>query len=59
MMIQRAILAEYEELFGRSEPVPSVRSAAERLRALEQLKTDDLITEEEYSTKRKEILGEP
>jgi hypothetical protein len=38
--------------------VPSVRAASERLRSLEQLKTDGLINEEEYNTKRKEILGE-
>jgi Short C-terminal domain len=41
-----------------ANPVPSVRSAPERLRALEQLKTDGLINEEEYNAKRKEILGE-
>lgn len=58
MMIQRVILAEYEELFGRGESVPSARTASERLRALEQLKTDDLISEEEFNTKRKEILGD-
>jgi DNA-binding cell septation regulator SpoVG len=58
MMIQRAILAEYEKIVGESEPVPTVRSPSERLRALEQLKTDGLINEEEYNTKRKEILGE-
>jgi len=38
--------------------VPSARSASERLRALEQLKIDALINEEEYNTKRTEILGE-
>ena len=38
--------------------LPIVRSPSERLRALDQLKTDGLITEEEYSSKRKEILGE-
>ena len=58
MMIQQAILAEYEKLVGKENPVPSGRSASERLRALEQLKTDGLINEEEYNTKRKEILGE-
>jgi DNA-binding cell septation regulator SpoVG len=58
MMFQRVILAEYEKIVGKEDPVPSVRSASERLRALEQLKTDGLINEEEYSTKRKEILGE-
>ena len=57
-MIQQAILAEYEKLVGKEDPVPSVRSASERLRSLEQLKTDGLINEEEYNTKRKEILGE-
>ena len=58
MLFQRVILAEYEKLVGKEEPVPSVRSASERLRALDQLKTDGLINEEEYNTKRKEILGE-
>jgi len=36
----------------------NARSASERLRVLDQLKTDGLINEEEYNTKRKEILGE-
>jgi Short C-terminal domain len=58
MMIQRVILAEYEKLVGKEEPVPSGRSAADRLKALEQLKTDGLISEEEYNSKRKKILGE-
>jgi stage V sporulation protein G len=57
-LFQRVILAEYEKLVGKEDPVPSVRSASERLRALEQLKTDGLINDEEYNTKRKEILGE-
>jgi hypothetical protein len=57
-MIQQAILAEYEKLVGKEDPVPSVGAASERLRSLEQLKTDGLINEEEYNTKRKEILGE-
>ena len=58
MMIQQAILAEYEKLVAGSEPMSNGRSASERLKALEQLKTDGLINEEEYNTKRKEILGE-
>jgi DNA-binding cell septation regulator SpoVG len=58
MLFQRVILAEYEKLVGKEDPVPNVRSACERLRALEQLKTDGLINEEEYSGKRKEILEE-
>ena len=58
MMIQRAILAEYDKLVAGSEPMSNARLAADRLKALEQLKTDGLITEEEYSSKRKEILGE-
>jgi stage V sporulation protein G len=58
MMIQRVILAEYEKLVGKEEPVPSGRLAADRLRALDQLKTDGLVNEDEYNTKRKEILGE-
>jgi DNA-binding cell septation regulator SpoVG len=58
MMIQRAIVAEYEKLVSKEDPVPSARLVPERLRALEQLKTDGLIGEEEYNTKRKEILGE-
>jgi DNA-binding cell septation regulator SpoVG len=58
MMIQRAIVAEYEKLVSKEDPVPSARLVPERLRALEQLKTDGLINEEEYNAKRKEILGE-
>ena len=58
MMFQRVILAEYEKIVGKGTPVPSARSASERLRALEQLKIDGLISEEEYNTKRREILGE-
>ena len=58
MMIQRLILAEYDKLVAGSDPVPTIRSPSERLRALEQLKTDGLINEDEYSGKRKEILGE-
>jgi DNA-binding cell septation regulator SpoVG len=58
MMIQRAIVAEYEKLVSKEDPVPSARLVPERLRALEQLKTDGLINEEEYNVKRKEILGE-
>ena len=58
MMIQRAILAEYEKLVGGSEPMSNGPSITERLRTLEQLKTDGLINEEEYNTKRREILGE-
>jgi hypothetical protein len=58
MIFQRVILTEYEKLVGKEDPVPSVRSVSERLRSLEQLKTDGLINEEEYSTKRTEILGE-
>ena len=58
MMIQRVILAEYEKIVAGSDPVPTVRSPSERLRALEQLKTDGLINEEEYNGKQKEILGE-
>jgi hypothetical protein len=58
MLFQRVILTEYEKLVGKEDPMPSVRSASERLRAFEQLKTDGLISHEEYDTKRKEILGE-
>jgi len=58
MMIQRVILAEYEKILAGSDSVPTIRSASERLRALERLKNDGLINEEEYNTKRKEILGE-
>src|SRR6266478_1621855 len=43
-MIQQVILAEYEKIVGKADPVPNVRSASERLRAIEQLKTDGLIT---------------
>jgi stage V sporulation protein G len=58
MMMQRVILAEYEKIVGGEYPVSSGHTAAERLKALEQLKTDGLINEEEYNGKRKEILGE-
>jgi stage V sporulation protein G len=58
MMIQRVILAEYDKLVTGSEPMSNARSASERLRALDQLKTDGLINEEEYNGKRKDILGE-
>ena len=57
-IIQRIILAEYEKIISGSGPVPSVCLASERLRVLVQLKNDGLINEEEYNTKRKEILGE-
>ena len=50
-MIQQVILAEYEKLVGKDDPMPNGRSASERLRALEQLKTDGLINEEEYNSK--------
>jgi stage V sporulation protein G len=58
MLFQRVILAEYEKLVGKEDPVPSVRSVTERLKALEQLKNDGLINAKEYNRKRKEILGE-
>jgi hypothetical protein len=58
MMFQRVILAEYEKLIAGSDSVSTLRSLSERLRALEQLKSDGLINEEEYNSKRKEILGE-
>jgi stage V sporulation protein G len=58
MMFQREILAEYEKIVGKENPVPTLRSPSERLRSLDQLKTDGLINEEEYNSKRKEILGE-
>jgi DNA-binding cell septation regulator SpoVG len=58
MMIQRAILTEYEKIIGNGELMSNCRSTAERLRELEQLKADGLINEEEYNTKRTEILGE-
>ena len=58
IMFQQVILAEYETIVGGSDPVPTLRSLSERLRALEQLKTHGLINEEEDDGKRKEILGE-
>jgi hypothetical protein len=57
-MFQQVILAEYEKIVGNGHPVTSLRSLSECLRALEQLKNDGLINEEEYNGKRKEILGE-
>jgi hypothetical protein len=58
MMIQRVILSEDEKIVAGNGSVPTVRSPSERLRALDQLKNDSLINEEEYNAKRKEILGE-
>ena len=58
MMIQQVILAEYEKIVAKNGSVSTDRSVSRRLRALEQLKNDGLIIEEEYRTKRKEILGE-
>jgi hypothetical protein len=58
MKMQRVILVEYEKIVGSNGSVPSPRTASERLRALEQLKSDGLINDEEYNTKRKEILEE-
>jgi hypothetical protein len=58
MMIQRFMLAEYEKIVAGKGSVSTVRPPSERLRALEQLKNDGLINEEEYNNKRKEILGE-
>ena len=58
MLFQRVILAEYEKFVGKEDPVPSGRSASERLRSLEQLKTDGLTNLEEYNSKRKGILEE-
>jgi hypothetical protein len=51
-------LAEYEKIVPGSGSLPSAPSPAERLKALEQLKTDGFISEEEYNSKRKEMLGE-
>ena len=48
ILFERVILAEYEKLIGKEEPLPSLRSASERLRELEQLKNDGLINDEEY-----------
>jgi hypothetical protein len=45
---------EYDKVVGESEPRP----VSDRLSALEQLKTDGLISDEEYRTKRREILAE-
>jgi hypothetical protein len=49
-----------EALAGQSSAskVKSTRSVSERLRALDQLKSDGLINEQEYNARRKEILGE-
>jgi stage V sporulation protein G len=58
IMFQQVILAKYEKIVGSNGSAPSLRSQSERLKALEQLKTDGLINEEEYNGKRKEILGE-
>lgn len=49
-----------EALAGKSSAskVKIAHSVSERLRALEQLKSDGLIDEQEYDAKRKEILAE-
>jgi stage V sporulation protein G len=49
MMMQRVILAEYEKIVGGEYPVSSGHTAAERLKALEQLKTDGLTSVDEKS----------
>ena len=56
MMFQREILAEYEKIVGKEDPLPTVRSPSERLRTLGQLKTGGLINEGEYDSKRLEEL---
>lgn len=48
---------------AQPEPVPQpvtrpARPAAERLRELEQLRAEGLMTEAEYQTKRREVLSE-
>jgi stage V sporulation protein G len=58
MMIQQAILAEYEKIAGKSEPTSNAPPSSERLKGLEQLRNDGVISEQEYNAKRKEILGE-
>lgn len=58
MKMQGVILAEYEKIVAGNGSVSTVRSPFERLRALDQLKTDGLVNEEDYNSKRKEILGE-
>jgi hypothetical protein len=58
MMVQRVILAEYEKVVGEEEPVPTVRSDSERVKAFGQLKNDSLINEEEYNPIRNGILEE-
>jgi hypothetical protein len=58
MKMQRVILAEYEKIVAKSQPMSNGRPSAERLRVLGQHKNDGLINEEEYNDKRKEILGE-
>jgi hypothetical protein len=52
-MIQR----EYGKIVGKRDPVPSAVSASERLRALEQIKNDGLINEEEYKHQAKGDSG--
>lgn len=39
-------------------PVPAAASVADRLRQLDKLKVDGLITEAEYATRREKILGD-
>jgi len=49
IMFQQVILAEYEKIVGGSDPVLPRRSPSERLKALEQLKTDGLTSVDKKS----------
>jgi hypothetical protein len=51
-------LSSRKKIIPGSGPLPGAHSVSERLRALEDLKNDGLINEEEYNSKRREILGE-
>ena len=42
----------------KKEVIPDNKVVEQRLKNLEKLKKKDLITDEEYQTKRKEILGD-
>jgi len=49
---------EWEQKNDTLRQLAEARNASERLKVIEQLKTDGLMNEEEYAAKRKEILGQ-
>jgi stage V sporulation protein G len=57
MIFQRVILAEYEKIVGKENPLPTVRSASERRKTLEQLKTDGREGSDLVLCKRAWLIG--